>query len=355
MNKNDTIFTVSVARDCPLYDRGDQFTLAGLGFQAPARKPVCLLLTRVIDELVLAAMQHPGDRNTAETINCPGCSGLIKLTKEDKQQYQTVQRQMLATWERRNKQSEIGALTGALATFSFFKVLDEESLKDIIDRATMKNFASDEIILRRGQPGKCLYVILGGRVALVNKQNEAIATLGRGEIFGEMSLLSGNPVSVTVKAADETKCLTLSAENTRAILQRYPFLQAAFTRLLVQRLAAASATLLAGDSSEISGEFTAIALPELLRLLHENGKSGIIHLRFAALTGTIAFKDGEIIVADYQDLQGRQALLAMIAAQKGRFRFASTLPAGIAEADPIGDFFDLLREGLCHLDDQKSP
>ncbi len=284
--------------------------------------------------------------------NCSGCSGLIKLAYVEEAKFHTPQMRMLAAIENRNQSREMGPLVGLMNTFSFFEMLDEESLKEIFSCLVMRNFQTDEIILHRGHPGRYLYFIFSGRVAVLDGNNITIATLGRGEIFGEMSFFSGQPVCASIKAVEPAKILTLSGNDLSQILIKYPFLQVFFTRLLARRLAETNITHAAKMGSAFTGRLSELPPSELFQMLNENAKTGLVDLDLQAGQAAVIFNDGEIIRARYGELKGAKAFYAIIREDKGSFRFSSQLPSEQTEIPPIAPFMKLLMDGLRKIDEE---
>ena len=85
-----------------------------------------------------------------------------------------------------------------LGDVSIFKELSTESLEKISDKIQMHTFAKDNIIIKKGSPGVRLYLIKSGSARVVSESEEeefTIATIPDGKCFGEMSLLTGEPVT----------------------------------------------------------------------------------------------------------------------------------------------------------------
>lgn len=86
-----------------------------------------------------------------------------------------------------------------------------------------ERFAADETIFREGDPGEKLYFVLDGQVR-ISKQlpgsgEEALAILGRGELFGEMALVDGRPRTADAVAHEEgTDVLVIPASVLSGIL-----------------------------------------------------------------------------------------------------------------------------------------
>ncbi|WP_028323963.1 mechanosensitive ion channel family protein [Desulfatirhabdium butyrativorans] len=72
-------------------------------------------------------------------------------------------------------------------------------------------YATGETVVQQNEPGNSLYIVHQGRCAVYVDAygNDPIAFLGEGEFFGEMSLLTGEPRSATVKATEDTLVLRI--------------------------------------------------------------------------------------------------------------------------------------------------
>jgi predicted acylesterase/phospholipase RssA/CRP-like cAMP-binding protein len=125
-------------------------------------------------------------------------------------------------------------------TIPLFEGLDEAALNDIHGHMQPRRFGAHAIICREGEPGNSLFLIQSGLAqVLVGGRDgpRAIARLRRGEVVGEMSLLTGEPRSATVMANVPTEVLELGREAFTALLAKYPALLLNLNRILSQRLA----------------------------------------------------------------------------------------------------------------------
>ena len=354
MGPLEKYFHIITARNCPLYSAGNRFKLSGIGFECLDKKPVCLFLARTISEIAVSSLDSEKAADKAKRgsgdFNCPGCSGLIKFTAEDEKQYQTPHMRMLAAVDRRRQMDQVGSMISLLSSFSFFQALEEDSMKEIVSSTSMRKYAPGQTLLLRGQPSTHLYIILAGKVELINAKGESFSYLSMGDIFGEMSLLSGSPVSVTVKAVEPLKVLAINSKDLQQILIKYPFLQMAFTRLLVQRLAVSSSKT-AGVSPGISGRLNEISAAELFQMFNENMKSGKIDLELPSGKAKVLFQDGEIVFARYGKDEGVDAFYAILKEQNGGFQFSSLSENETNGLPPIGGFMKLLMDGLRQIDE----
>ena len=350
-------FKIIEDKDCPLYEEGDQFDLSGVALRPPEGKPACLFLAREITEIIVEKMD--ADSSAAQDqlkekkeFNCCGCSGLIKFAYVEETKFYTPQMRMMAAAENRQQSREMGSLVSMMNAFSFFQTLKEDSLKDIISCLVMKELRTDEIILHRGQPGRHMFFIVSGKVAVLDESDVTIATLGRGEIFGEMSLFSGKPVCASIKTVEPTKILMLSGKELSHILIKYPFLQMSFTRLLVQRLSETNISQAEKMSQAFSGQLMDLSPSELFQMLNENVKSGVVDLDLSDGPASVSFSEGEVVRVSYKGLSGADAFNEIIREQKGRFRFSSSLSLEEMGAPPIAGFMKLLMDGLRKIDEE---
>jgi CRP-like cAMP-binding protein len=103
-------------------------------------------------------------------------------------------------------------------------------------RFSVKEYEPGEIIIVQGSPGENLMYIMDGEVEIIkviDKSPELIATLGRGAILGEMSLLTGKPRNASAKAASKTKVIEFSKRtfNYSLINDELPILHDIVTQL----------------------------------------------------------------------------------------------------------------------------
>ena len=89
---------------------------------------------------------------------------------------------------------------------SFFSRFTKEQVKNILEAANVIRVTENTVMVTEGDIDDSFYIILSGR-AVVRKNRKYIATIDRGECFGEMAYLSGDPRTATVIA--DTDCILL--------------------------------------------------------------------------------------------------------------------------------------------------
>ena len=113
-----------------------------------------------------------------------------------------------------------------LGAVPFFSFLDEVERKKLADVASLHGFNAGEMIIREGDPGRSVYVVLSGRVKVFSrdyKGNEfELAILEKSQFFGEMSFLTGKPRPAYMVACETTTLMELSYTSMKELVQENP-------------------------------------------------------------------------------------------------------------------------------------
>lgn len=93
-----------------------------------------------------------------------------------------------------------------LRSVAFFKKISDELLIEIAYYLQEERVAAQHCIIRKGEISDTLYIIVAGRVAIID-EGKILTELGSRQIFGELAFLSPEPRTATVMALEE--CLLL--------------------------------------------------------------------------------------------------------------------------------------------------
>jgi NTE family protein len=145
-----------------------------------------------------------------------------------------------------------------LARNPLFAGLDPSELDDLEAAMRRKEFAPGQVICHEGESAESLFVIVDG-FARVLVDDRPVARLRRGDVIGEMSLVSGEPRSATVVAAVPTTAYELSRYGVAALIAEQPRILENLTRILSDRLAATTARV---ADSRTRGEAVALLVSE---------------------------------------------------------------------------------------------
>ena len=116
-----------------------------------------------------------------------------------------------------NEQETIDALAG----LSLFGDLDRPQLQAVAHTMSQESFPEGQRILRQGFSGSGFYIILDGEVT-VRVDGAVVARIGKGDFFGEISLLLGEPPIADVVTTSPVRALQLAGPDLRAFLLTYP-------------------------------------------------------------------------------------------------------------------------------------
>jgi predicted acylesterase/phospholipase RssA/CRP-like cAMP-binding protein len=137
------------------------------------------------------------------------------------------------------------ARTRALARVPLFQGFEADLLA-VLDRECERlTLPGGACLFRQGDAADALYVVLSGRLEVVSEPEPGsrlvVGELGRDACVGEMSLLTGEPRSATVRAIRDTELLRIDSARFAQFLGTYPGLAAEIARTLARRLAATTA------------------------------------------------------------------------------------------------------------------
>jgi CRP-like cAMP-binding protein len=116
-------------------------------------------------------------------------------------------------------------LHNLLATAPLFRSLDRKQRLDLARRFVAMDVAAGTEVIREGAPGKGLYVVLHGEVDVSKRDGDEkvlLATLGPGDVFGEIALLHEDTASASVSAASQGSLLFLDREIFQRLVAAVP-------------------------------------------------------------------------------------------------------------------------------------
>jgi len=350
----DGIFIVTEENQCPLYNVREEFEVKENVLNLPVGKPTCMILAQNIVEIATADSSYQrmsGGTTEKAKFECGGCSGMIRFEYKKDKGFATLQMKLLDAAERREKVQKGNQFAGLLRSVRMFVALTDDELIDLAALLDLQEFPWQFPIVQKGDPGNRLYIILSGRADVLDEQGVVLAELHQGEVFGEMSLLSGEAVTTTIMAAIPCKIAIMNQKNFRHILNRFPTLQVFFYKLLVGRITKMNVQRAEELASGMVGQLSDISAVELCQMVNSNQKTGKLVLEFGDKRGVILFNEGEIVQAELEDIQGVEAFYEIIAIEGGRFNFAQGLTYSEKKLDVLGGFMGLVLEGMKRLDD----
>jgi len=113
-----------------------------------------------------------------------------------------------------------------------------DNIAKVAQESRLRLFAKDDLIVRQGEEGSSMFIIITGGVKVlvksVNNHDIEIARKGSGEFFGEMSLLTGQPRTASIRAIEDTKVLVLDKECFSTLIISDEKILSEFVEVLVE-------------------------------------------------------------------------------------------------------------------------
>jgi CRP-like cAMP-binding protein len=127
----------------------------------------------------------------------------------------------------------------ALARLTLFSDLERPQLESVAHTLSEESFPAGQRILRQGFAGGGFFIILEGEVS-VRVDGQDISRLGKGDFFGEISLLLGEPPVADVVTLTPVTALQLAGPDLRAFLLTFPPVMFRMLQSVGRRLALAN-------------------------------------------------------------------------------------------------------------------
>ncbi len=126
-----------------------------------------------------------------------------------------------ASTEHAPRTTDIALKLDVLKGMQMFRYLSYKELVRVSNISELLELAKDQVVFAAGQPGDAMYVVLSGAVRLA-KGDTTVADMGRGQHFGEMSLVDRSVRSLTATATDATRLLVIHRKDFYDIIKREP-------------------------------------------------------------------------------------------------------------------------------------
>jgi len=134
---------------------------------------------------------------------------------------------------RRIQEESIEALLQETPLFQSLNDTQRQALQSAVHHRV---FPAGTIVFREHDDGDSVFIILSGRVeVLTSRRGGALARLGAGDYFGEMSLLTGGPRTATVRTATECTLLEIERDTLAPMLKELPELEQELTQVEERR------------------------------------------------------------------------------------------------------------------------
>jgi len=125
-------------------------------------------------------------------------------------------------------------IAAELRQSELFAILDEETIVSLAEKVPMRVFGPGEVIVRQGQRGSSLFIVLKGGLD-VSVDDAPVGSICEDSFFGEMSLLTGEPRRATVRATCEVWLAEVTKELMEPLLRVNPAVMEMLSTILADR------------------------------------------------------------------------------------------------------------------------
>jgi PPM family protein phosphatase len=158
-----------------------------------------------------------------------------------------------------NRTEELTRKIEVLKQMPLFRHLTYKEIIRVLNLTEVSDYGPGEDIMKEGEPGDDLYIILRGRVRL-HKDGAFITNLMPGAHLGEMALIDRSPRSVTATAEERSRLLILRRQEFYEIIRKDPPLSVkllwSFVQVLNERLRKTTADLSGARQEALADDLT---------------------------------------------------------------------------------------------------
>jgi len=122
---------------------------------------------------------------------------------------------------------------------NFLGIVDDAAIDKLRGRLRWLQLAGGETLMRQGEPGEELYLLVSGRLRVYVDQDEQrriVREVTRGAVVGEMGVIAEAPRSATVVAIRDSVLVSLGKEDFAQLQATSPQVTLALTRQIIERL-----------------------------------------------------------------------------------------------------------------------
>ena len=181
-----------------------------------------------------------------------------------------------------------------LRSVPLFADLEQGELERFSLVAVPRSFPAATRVFHEGDHSDACYIVRSGSFRVTREHSDGraitLATLGTGDIFGELAMLDGEVRSASVESLEDSELLALPAGEVRALLARHPDITVKLVAALVRRLRSANERISRQSFQTVPSRVAGV-LTQLVAEEGEGGEGGEVTIRMnqadlAQLAGT---------------------------------------------------------------------
>jgi branched-chain amino acid transport system substrate-binding protein len=129
--------------------------------------------------------------------------------------------------------------TTLIMDIDIFSPFKRDEVLALLEKVKTRSYKSRETIIRQGDDGDSLFIILEGTVEIwiqiAEGRDLEVARMGPGKFFGEMSLLTGEARTATVISTTNSRLIEITKDDFAPLVASYPTFAEELSKILIQR------------------------------------------------------------------------------------------------------------------------
>ena len=354
MSNKTLLLRVTGSTDCALLRPGDRWHVSNAEIQGVDGAKLCLhAIHQLHDQLVDLTQSTASDPLVlhCEHTHCRASFLAKPITSVSQQDSKGTTRRLETVALRAGEKLRSAG--------TFMSCLSSEMALEIAAVAGRREGAAGTEFLPAGIRGERLYIVADGTVEVVRPSTKShaetiLAVLGPGDCFGEMSLLTNQPTSASVRARTECKLLTLTRPQLERLLNDSPELARVFSQLLAERLSTLNQTLEGEMERGMRGQLATLPFAELVQLLHASRRTGTLLLSGKGRNARLGFQNGQLAFAESDTARGEEVFYDLVRWNDGDFRLDQEADTFPEDARIQTDTLAMLMEAVRRMDEDRS-
>lgn len=210
-----------------------------------------------------------------------------------------------------------------------FENQPDEVLQAVLAQGHLEEHGPGAIVFQQGDRGNRLYIVQSGVLEILAKPVDApeaipVAYLGKGEVLGELALLTGSPRSATVRSPEHASLFTLEQEVFKDLMGSLPAFAQNLCLVLAKRLEVTTLKIPRASTKQLQGNLKYFDLATVIQTLIGSHQTGILAVQDSSneKIAELVFFKGNIGRAKFRHLSGDDAVFQLFQSPlKGEFSF----------------------------------
>jgi CRP/FNR family cyclic AMP-dependent transcriptional regulator len=225
-----------------------------------------------------------------------------------------------------------GIDTAFLRGSDLFENQPEEVLKAVLVQGQLQHYGPGQVVFSQGQEGDRLYIVKTGVLEILAAPSDSadpipVAYLGKGEVLGELALLTGSPRTATARSPERAELFTLEKSVFLDLMKSLPPFSRNLCLVLAKRLEATTLKVPRASSKQLQGNLKFFDLATVIQTLIGSHQTGTLTVmqeggKTKNKIAEIFFFKGNIAKAKVRQLTGDDAVFQLFQSPlEGDFSF----------------------------------